>query len=246
MYYRKEMSAAYADCDVRNLLKPAAMLRYMQQTSSEQLDSIGQPVGWLYERGMVFLLTASNICIHRAPVSGEALSIGTAAIPPKGVRFVREFVIDTPGGERLVSCLSHWVLVDTQNHKILRPSAYPRTIDWQEPGLDPALCGSVIPKGRLAGAECRVQERTMRYSHLDINAHVNNSMYADFVCDALPFAELAGRGLSVLVLNFQKEARQGDVLRVECAQISPGEYKVTGTNAGNACFEALARLGAQE
>ena len=243
MYYRKEMTATYYDCDVNNLLKPAAMMRYMQQTSSEQLSVLGQSVEHLYERGMVFLLSGSNIAVHRAPVCGERISVGTAATGTKGVRFFREFTVDTLEGERLVSCLSVWALVDTQCHKILRPNTYPHAIEWQEPGVDEQLYASLIPKEIPQDAQPRVVEQEIYYSHLDINSHVNNSMYADFACDALPFEELTKQGIGLLALSFQREARHGDVLKIERALISPGRYKVTGTNGAQPCFEAYVCMG---
>ena len=243
MYYRKEMTAAHYDSDVSDLLKVSAMIRYMQETSGEQLDGLGQTARELREQGLVFILSKTSIKVHRNPVCGERLSIGTAAIPPKGVRFVREYVIDSMEGERLVSCYTFWVLVDAENHKILRPASYPYTIPWEEPSLTGVLSEGDIPKDLPQETPVWSVERRMRYSHLDRNWHVNNSMYADFVCDALPFDELTARGVSTMALSFQKEAKQGDLLSIQSALAGPLAYKITGKNGEDVCFEAYVELG---
>ena len=243
MYYRKEMIATHNESDSGKRLKVSGMLRCMQQTSNEQLGEMGQSNEGLGSHNMVFMLAKTNVKIHRAPTSGERISVGTSAPGPKGVKFLREFVIDTPGGERLVSCLTIWVLVDTQNHKILRPNVYPYAYIWDEPTLEGVVDDIVIPRQTPPGAQVLTSRREIYYSHIDINNHVNNSMYADFACDALPYDLLASRGISQMAINFQKEARHSDVIDICTVRLGDGEYKITGTNAGAPCFEAYAALG---
>ena len=56
----------------------------------------------------------------------------------------------------------------------------------------------------------------MGYSDTDINGHVNNTRYADFVCDALRLEGLPrSRFLSELQIGYTAESRAGDVLTLE-------------------------------
>lgn len=242
MKYRKELTAAYADSDVSNLLKLSAILRYMQQTSSEHLISLEQSVEHLREKNIAFLFSKCNIKIHRNPVCSERLIIETAANFPVGARFIREYVIKNPEGERLVSCHSLWVLVDTVNHKILRPNAYPYTLPWSESSLKGILDDVTIPKDLPQNAQVRTMDQKILYSHLDFNSHANNSAYIDFVCDSLPYDEFVSRGISTLALSFQKEAKYGDIIKIQTMQLAPCAYKITGTNAETPCFEAYVEL----
>lgn len=244
MYYRKEMTAAYYDCDVNNLLKPSGILRYMQQTSSEHLQSIDMAPEKLYAENMVFLLSKTNLKIHRQPLCSEKISVGTAAVAIKGPRFIREFVMDTLDGERLVSGYSLWVLTDIANHKIMRPSAYPYPFPLEPSGLNDAIGDVPIPKEKDLSPQLPKThaEIPVRYSHMDINAHVNNCVYADFICDALPFGQLTAKGADTLVISFQNEARYGETLALTTTQITEWEYKVTGTHGGSPCFDSFVLL----
>ncbi|MCL2579527.1 MAG: thioesterase [Oscillospiraceae bacterium] len=243
MYFRKEMKAAYYNSDQNNNLKLSAIMGYMQQTSSEQLASVGQSVERMLSDGMVFILAKTNMKIYRAPACGEVISIGTAATPTIGPRFIREFVVDNSDGERLISCYTSWVLTDIDNHKILRPNAYPYPFRFEEPALEEEVGDIEIPKDPLDRLVVRTMDRDVWYSFLDNNAHVNNSVYADFALDALPYQEFSARGLAVFALNFQKEAKYGDKIEIAAIRLGDGEYKIVGTNAGNPCFEAYVKLG---
>ncbi len=241
MYFYKEMTAAYYDCDVSNKLKLSAALRYMQQTSSEQLQNIGQAPETLYGEGLVFLLVKSNLRVARMPECSETVRVGTAAVAVKGPRFIREFVVEDSGGGRLMAAWSLWVLADTASHKILRPGAYPHAFPFEEPRLAEEVGDiAIVRPGAGAGAE--TVSLAVRYSHLDVNHHVNNSMYADFVCDALPYGALLAGGIKTLALEFRHEARHGDVIDITRAALGGGRYYVGGACGAKACFEAFVEL----
>lgn len=239
MYYRQERTVAYYECDVGNRLKPSGALQYMQQTSSEQLASLQQSPEQLYEQGMVFLLVKTNLKIERMPLCGERISIGTAAVDVRGPRFIREFVLDSHRGERLISAYSLWVLTDTVEHRIMRPNAYPYSLDLQESQLKETVGDIRIPKAVPGEETGDDYELEIRYSHLDVNRHLNNCIYADLICDALPYPIVAEKQIATLALSFQQEARQGDRLQIKAAPLSPLSWKVRGIHERGSCFEAL-------
>lgn len=240
MYHRIPAKANYYDCDQSNLLKISAAMKYMQQCSSEHLEHLGFSTEKLYAEHMVFLLSKMSVKIHRMPVCNERLVVGTAAITPRGVRFIREFILETPEGERLISALSLWVLVNPESRKIYRPASFPYPITFQEPGLDGLIDDIPLPRKVERGGTR--MELPVRYSHLDVNRHINNTCYADFICDILPFEELTAKGIDLFAVSFQNEARYGALLDIARADLSHGEYYISGLHDGSACFEGLVRL----
>jgi len=243
MSFRAEKKVNYYDCDGSNLLKISAAMRYMQQTSSEHLEALDMSPAKLYEGNMVFLLTKMTIKAHRMPESTEPIIVGTQAVEIKGVRFVREFTIDSPGGERLISALSQWVLADPKSHKILRPSSFPYELPLGGSILSGGVADQQIPKE--AGDTKRLRDQILvRYSHLDLNRHVNNCVYADFVCDSLPYEQLIARGIDTLAIHFQNEAKWGEVLSITTSVLSDREYHLSARHGdGAACFGAHILLG---
>ena len=240
MHYVKQ-KAAYYDGDYRNCLKISAAMKYMQQTSSEHLQALGLPYKKLYAEDMVFLLSKTCIKVHRMPEVGQEINIGTAPTGARGARFVREFVIEDMQGERLLSALTLWVLVNPHTRKILRPAGFPYMLPFQPPLVTDVVDDMRMPKP-IEDENTRFTDIPIGYSHIDCNGHVNNSKYADFVCDALPYEQLMQQGIDTLVISYQNEAKWGDVVRMHTTFLSPFEYYIGASHNDAACFEAYVRM----
>lgn len=240
MYFTTQEKVRYCDCDCNNRMKVSAAMKYMQQCSSEQLCTLGFSPEKLYAEDLVFLLSKMCIKVHRLPECAETLVVGTAPVTPRGAQFIREFVIESEAGERLLSAFSMWLLVVPSTRKILRPRAFPYSIDFQQPTLDGIIDDIEIPKGSQTVPYC--MKIPVRYSHIDVNHHVNNTFYADFVCDALPYSALAAQGIDHIAVRFQNEATIGQVLEVHVHQTGAASYYLSGLHEGSPCFEAVAAL----
>ena len=70
-----------------------------------------------------------------------------------------------------------------------------------------------------------VDDRLMRYSDTDVNAHVNNTKYADFACDALDLAaRREGEFISELEITYHEECQPGERIRISTANIQPDQF----------------------
>ena len=246
MFFKKELIALDYDCDLAKRLKISSAMRYMQQTSGDHLKSLGLPYEKLFEEDMAFLLSKGCIKVYNMPVSGQNIIIGTAPVATQGARFVREFTIDDTQGNRLISCSTLWLLVNPASRKIMRPTSFPYALELHESMVCNEFVDVDIPKSPESRSTDLI-EIPIRYSHLDCNGHVNNGVYADFICDAIPFDALKEKGIGSLVISFQNEARHGDVLTVKTIALSENEYLVTGRKDGQSpCFEASVKLSTPE
>ena len=73
-----------------------------------------------------------------------------------------------------------------------------------------------LTKLRLPQEMEPVCHRRMQYSDTDINGHVNNCRYADFVCDAMEMQNLEeDKFLSQLQIGYLAECRPGDELEMQ-------------------------------
>ena len=125
--------------------------------------------------------------------------------------------------------------------KLLRLSQM-RELEGTEGG---GLCKQLtLSKLRMPGEMEERDRRRMGYSDTDINGHVNNTRYADFVCDALRLEGLPrSRFLSELQIGYTAESRAGDVLTLEVGE-QGGQHFVKGVDeAGKTHFEAAAKFG---
>ena len=101
-------------------------------------------------------------------------------------------------------------MADPVERKILRPEKFTHPLPTIPP--EEAMEPFGAARFRVTGEECGEQAFTVRYSHLDVNGHLNNTVYGDLVCDVLPFEELVNRGSREFRIVLRHEARYGEEL----------------------------------
>lgn len=237
MYYTNETKVKTFDCDVRNRMKVSAVMRYMQQVAGDHLISLGYPGDVMKAKDFAFLLSKMCIKIHRIPNFGEELILGTAPTSTKGVRFIRELVIDSKEGDRLVSAISYWPLVQPSTRKVLRPKEFGDGLPFQEDLLSDQIEDTPFPKEELTSEPKYIEN--VGYSEIDVNHHVNNTVYADFICDALPYELMTEADIDSFVIGFQNEAVINDKIAVRQQKITDKEFYVTGNHERAECFKGL-------
>ena len=91
------------------------------------------------------------------------------------------------------------------------------------------------PVPRLTGAETRSM-RAPVYSELDINGHVNNARYADWLCDALGLETMRAYRVRTMRLSYAAEIRPGQEMELHLTRDGLA-YHLTGTHEGKTHFE---------
>lgn len=230
----------YFDCDNRNRIRLSAAIRYMQKTSCEQMIHLDIPLEKLLDDKVALILTKICLKIHRMPVCRERLVIGTIPVGQVGMKYQREYFIDTESEERLISAFSYWICVNTETHTLIRPSTL--SYDWD---LRPSFVSDII--GDIAFPKNILSQQIkasipVRYSDIDWNNHVNNTFYADFVCDALPEDRLSESEFDTFAIAFKKEAVLGDYINVSTEQLNKDDFFLVGNHDRGTCFEAITRF----
>ena len=234
----------YYQCDLEGRIKLSYLLKIVERAAGEHLDFLGLPYERLYQEGIVFLLSRVAVRILDCPTGREHLRVETAPQSPKGAQFHRQIILcreDT--GDRLAEIHTAWFLVDPHTRKVLRPGSFKHELATipDELALPRLAAGRLHPAGEVLASD----RFTVRYSHLDVNRHLNNTVYADLVTDLLPFDELVRRGIAEFDIAYRHESRHGEVLDLSL-RYDPAQdrYFVTGTRAGEEPgFEAAVRLG---
>ena len=229
-------------------LKLSALLRFQQEAGERQLTSEGYAFGALYEKGLVFLLSRAASVIHRMPRMGDPVFVTTWFRGTEGASFMRCYTLSGEDGQLLAESVSAFVVADARTHRILRPSAFG--------GMEKAAISTrknscpdpekiILERMRHTGlvpAELRSAElpsagaRPIWYSDVDYNGHLNNTVYADFLCDFCP-GGMGDSRVSAFCLNFQGEALEGDVLSIAALEEGNRVF-YSGEHARGRCFAA--------
>lgn len=221
-------------------LRLSNQLKLQQEVGELHLSAGGLGYDELYRHGMAFVLTRLHTVIHRAPLLGENVRLQTWHRDSKGAQFFRCYQFLDGEDRLLIDSVTAFALVDVKDHKLLRPGVFEQFGLYEQPDrrgscADPA---KLRPPAELAA----VGERTVRWSDIDCNGHLNNTVYADIACDALP-GGMAGKRITEASVAFVHEAVEGEALSLfagtEAGEKEPSAGWVVGDLPdGRRCFEA--------
>ena len=239
--FETEKTIAFSQCDHTQSLRPASLMRLATDLAGEDYAQRGLPHDLLWEEGCVFLLSRIRFRFERSLRAEETVTFHTWERGVSGPFCIRDYALRDAEGKPVAKGSSSWILCDPQTRRILRPRQFPHEMQQHEELAVPEVNAEkiLLPEG-MADAGLR----TVRYSDLDGNGHVNNAIYADIACDVLPIA-LFDRGIEEISVNFIHEAKHGDTIALQLGE-TDGVYYIGGTVDGAACFSCAMRFFAAQ
>ncbi len=223
-----------AEVDVFNRLKISALMKRQQEIGEKHLADFGTDSDKLRNnQGFAFIFTKMNVKVTCLPKSKENVTLTTWCSGLKGVRFTRNYILRDESGAVLTEAKAEVTTIDLKTRKIVRP----REINGFEDFLyNEELENSCEYPQKLtfSGENVEVKCRAVRFSDIDFNGHVNNTVYADMAFDALPI-EVAERPLNGFEINFVNEATLGQTLELSVAADCE-TYTVLGKTEEHDCF----------
>ncbi|MBQ5633498.1 MAG: hypothetical protein IIV11_01285, partial [Clostridia bacterium] len=233
MKFVKEYTTRWHDTDATRIVRPTQLLVYMQETSNAHLDSTGHNLDRLRdEHSLAFLLSKTKIALYAPLYAHEEIRVETFTAESRAFGFNRYYRI-LRGDEVIAAADTTWALIDLNSRQLCKADAFDFGFE-HEPALDIGL----PPRFRVPHNDELelLGERRIVYSDLDYNMHMNNTRYADMLCDFMPLEDVpAIKGMS---LSYLHEAAFGDVIKIY-AKKSDGRYSFRTVNQnGITCLEA--------
>ncbi len=240
IFYKKAFTVPDYECDINNNMKLSYFLRHLQDISTSQLDEMGLGYHRLFAEGTVFLLSKIGIQINRMPTGSEEVVFRTAPQGVKGAQFRRESYLESTTGEVLAMAQSIWFVVNPTTWKVVRPSAFSHELPSvpEEERMADLGVDRVRPEGEVIISG----EKKVLYSDMDINHHLNNTVYADIITDHIPFETMQEQVLSRVFIHYHNQAVWDDTVTVTTQKADDGWYYITGMLGEEKCFEAKVLL----
>ena len=163
----------YIDCFGR--LLPSKILYMIQEVAGNHFAQLAMDYDSLARRGLFWAITRNKVQITRLPMRGETIRLETWPMPTTRVAYPRSVVAYDEQGSELFRSISLWVLMDPESRAMVLPGKSGVTVEGQLTGSELAVPGSLA----LRTLE-HSTTRTVRYSDLDVNGHMNNCRYFFF------------------------------------------------------------------
>ena len=237
-FYTETMTVMNADADFRSLLKPSALLRYVEQVSADHARTFGMTDQFFKDHGVAFLVGKQALKFDRVPQRAEKLTLLTRVEASRRGSVKRITTVTDAEGKQVAMVDCRWIVVSLAENRILREPGW--TVDgfWNE---------TVEGELPLQLHKCReglasAGEWTVHYSQCDLNGHLNNAFYLDLVCDALPLDVVRKGPVTFASINYHREVPLGETVEVFYAPSAEGWY-IIGKHNGQTSFESYLELG---
>jgi acyl-ACP thioesterase len=205
--YRKEFQIRPTETDRYGRLKPSAMLLYIQQTAGEHSDSYDLTYDALAQRGIFWAVIRHRIEIIRLPVENETITLETWPMPTTRVAYPRSTVAYDAQGNVLFRSVCLWILMDLNDRSMLVPKKSGVEVDGFLRGDELPTPKSLLPQDLQ-----NCVSRSVVFSDLDRNGHMNNARYLDWVQDLLPSEHHREHPVKELTMCYINEALENQQL----------------------------------
>ncbi|MDL2215877.1 hypothetical protein LJB77_02315 [Ruminococcaceae bacterium OttesenSCG-928-N02] len=230
--------AASYDCTPAQTLSLAAAFRYCQELSDGHCALLGLDFDALMKMNCVYLLSKMSLTFYKPLTLRQVFKAQTYPRSLERLQHLRDSVFENEAGELAFTCTSAWVMVNPQTHRLLRPKEFPQMPLTLVPegALGTERFGRITPPQDMP----LVGTRPVYYSDIDVNGHLNNCVYAQYIQDYMP-AELQNTPIEEVDIHFKREAMQGEEISFFVKQEGDKVYFL-GEHARGVCFEAVCKI----
>ncbi len=202
-----EITDVYVDCYGR--LKSSMILYFAQEVAGHHFTELAMDYDSLARRRLFWAVTRHRVQITRLPMRGETIHVETWPMPTTRVAYPRSMVAFDAAGNELFRAISLWVLMDLDTRNMILPGKSGISVVGTLRGLELDAPAGLIPKPLNSS-----RPRTVAFSDLDRNGHMNNCRYLDWVADLLPSAFHARHSLKEFTVCYLSEAREGQQMDI--------------------------------
>lgn len=203
-------TAASYDIAPNGQLSLPSLMRYLQQAAHQHATDLNVGFHHLKEQNIFWVLSGFTIQTNQLPGFDETFMVETWPRENNRLFSMRDFLVYY-NNLVVARATSAWLMVDLNSKRPVRPDHLLAGIDFlperkafkEEPLLTMAINRIHQPQLREIG-----------FSDLDINRHVNNTRYVEWVLDAIHRASNQNRKIVRLSIQFSSEFVEGETASI--------------------------------
>ena len=206
--YQMKMKIPFDMADMNGHIKlPDVILLSLQVSGMQSIELGVSDKTILEEHNLVWIITDYDIEVVRLPRFAEEITIETEALSYNRLFCYRRFTIYDETGQELIHMMATFVLMDRDSRKV--HAVEPEIVAPYQSDFDKKL----IRGPKYANLEEPVsKDYHVRFYDLDMNGHVNNSKYLDWIFEVMGADFLTQYIPKKINLKYVKEVRPGGVI----------------------------------
>ncbi|MEG0751340.1 MAG: thioesterase [Oscillospiraceae bacterium] len=191
-----------SDVDRWQRLRPSVLFRMLQEISIAHTEALGAGRSKTLDKGVLWVVTRVRLEVERLPRYDERVILSSWPGETMRVIFPRYYQMETESGEILLRASSLWLLMNQKE----RHFVFPEELGVIVPGF---VRGDELfqPESIVPPETQKSLFRKVAYSELDLNGHMNNTRYLDWLFDLFPASFHKEHTLRGVEINFSSETK---------------------------------------
>ena len=207
--YVRNFTVEDAYVDRYGRMKPSQILYLAQDMGGRHSALMSLDYDTLAGRNLFWAVTRHRVQVSRMPMRGETLRLETWPLPTTRAAFPRSVVAYDAQGNEVFRCITLWVLMDLNTRKMIVPGKSGIIVAGTLRGNELPAPNGLIPKP--LGTQT---SRTVAFTDLDRNGHMNNTRCLDWIADLLPSRFHESHTVTDFTVCYLAEARELQELRL--------------------------------
>ena len=207
--WQKEYFLRASDFDKFGRIKPSSVLDLFQDAAGQHAEELGVGFEEMLKRSYLWVLTRVKFKILGETQKYQKVIVKTWPLEPSRITYRREFSIENENGELRIGGSSEWVVIHSEKRRFVSASdLYPFTDGFHTE----IMCEEKL--GKIPDFETTAEPYVInsRFSEVDINNHVNNTKYANYVLNAINPQNTDI--LKEFQIDYRKEVLEGTKLNI--------------------------------
>ncbi len=212
--YVKEYNLRTYECDKNGYLRIVTLFNILQDIADSHATDLGLGMEYCLSKGFAWVGANYHIKINQMPKTHEYIKIITWPSEQRKLGAIRDFAVYDNNGNLIITATSQWILIDFKRKRpISLKDHLPEYTVINEHSLI-----SNFEKLPTPSKDDYKKTFSIRFDDIDINMHVNNSLYPLWASETLSSEFRDEYLLSEIEISFKKEGHLGEDIQVTTEQ----------------------------
>lgn len=212
--YETEFTVQPYEADQHNYARPVALLNYLQSAAGVHAARLGVAVSDLRKSGHTWVLSRVHLAMERYPRGGRTVRVRTWPATRDRLFTVRDFQLFDTDAVLIGRATTSWAVLNLETR---RPVKLADVLPQYPINPERSLHDTFGTLPQLENFDYELRLPVLR-GDLDINRHVNNTVYAGWALETIPEEVDNSCFLAGIEIDFRAEALYGDSIVARTAR----------------------------
>ena len=190
-------------------LKTSELAKLFQIAAIEHTEELGAGREHTFDKNLLWIISRIKGRVKRPLMYGEKVTFRSWPLDTMHIIFPRCYSIEDASGEEIVRASSLWLLIDREKREMVFPDEYGIIIP-----SDNGMERYSLPSDLAGFHQDQSKQIKIEYSDLDLNGHVNNTQYFQWVDNIHNEDWHRHHFFSDFQMNFKKELSADDTAQI--------------------------------